>query len=130
MRLFYLLISVWLCAISCTPATTGVPTPKLILEQDGLRLTISPGHVPVETALTLTLHAEGLISVTGELTGATMYMGTVPLRFSKMAENQWQAEFFLGACSDPAMQWQLLLQLHYPQDSTRTVSQLLQSSWR
>ena len=86
--------------------------------------------MPVETALTLTLQAEGLISVTGELTGATMYMGTVPLRFSKTAENQWQAEFFLGACSDPAMQWQLLLQLHNSQGGSRRVAQILQSSWR
>lgn len=130
MRLFYLLISVWLCAISCTPAPTVESTSKLLLDDDGIRLTISPGHVPVETALTLTLRADGLIAVTGELTGKSMYMGTVPLRFSKTAENQWQAEFFLGACSDPAMQWQLFLQLHYPQDATLTVSQLLQSSWR
>ena len=63
MRLFYLLISVWLCAISCTPAPTVAPTSKLVLEQDGLRLTISPGHVPVETALTLTLQAEGLVQL-------------------------------------------------------------------
>lgn len=130
MRLFYLLISVWLCAISCTPAPTIEPTSKLLLDYDGIRLAISPGHVPVETVLTLTIRADGLKAVTGELTGKSMYMGTVPLRFSKTSENQWQAEFFLGACSDPAMQWQLLLQLHYPQDVTRTVSHILQSSWR
>ena len=44
--------------------------------------------------------------------------------------DQWQAEFFLGACSDPAMQWQLLLQLHNSQGGSRRVAQILQSSWR
>lgn len=130
MRLFYLLISVWLCAISCTPAPSVEPAANLLLDVDGLRLSVSPGHVPVETVLTLTLRADGLSAVTGELTGVTMYMGTVPLRFSQIAENQWQAEFLLGACSEPDMQWQLMLQLENKHGEKSTLKHTLQSSWR
>ncbi|MEH8017708.1 hypothetical protein MN202_10715 [Rheinheimera muenzenbergensis] len=130
MRLFYLLILLALCAISCTPATTAPTSPRQLLHSDGINLTLAPGHAPVETPLTLTLEAEGLTAVSGELTGVNMYMGRVPIRFSQLAANSWQAEFLLGACSEPDMQWQLVLQLQDQQGQNVTLKQTFQSSWR
>ena len=129
MRLFYLIIFLWLCAIGCTPATTQPATPILLFSSENISLTLTPGHAPVETPLTLNLTADDLAAVSGELSGVTMYMGIVPLRFSQIAENQWQAEFLLGACSEPQMQWQLMLLLLNKQGEKFTIKQTLQSSW-
>ncbi len=101
----------------------------LLFHSADITLTLTPGHAPVETPLTLSLTADGLAAVTGELSGVTMYMGIVPLRFSQIAENQWQAEFLLGACSDPDMQWQLVLRLQNKQGEKFTIKQMLHSSW-
>ncbi|GAB2914740.1 hypothetical protein [Rheinheimera gaetbuli] len=104
--------------------------PTLVFHSADITLTLTPGHAPVETPLTLSVMANGLAAVTGELSGVTMYMGIVPLRFSQIAENQWQAEFLLGACSDPDMQWQLVLHLQNEQGIKTTLKHTLQSSWR
>lgn len=130
MRLFYLIVSLWLCAISCTPAPPQQVAPALLFNSDEITLTLTPGNAPVETLLTLSLKADDLVAVSGELSGIGMYMGVVPLRFSQTAENQWQAEFLLGACSDPDMQWQLMLQLKNKQGKKSTLKHTLQSSWR
>lgn len=41
----------------------------------------------------------------GVIEGVSMYMGTIPLVVEPVSETQWQAEFWLGACSDPQMRW-------------------------
>ncbi|WP_166839613.1 hypothetical protein [Rheinheimera pleomorphica] len=92
-------------------------------------LQLSPASAPVETPLQLQLSAIGLAKVSAELTGVSMYMGRVPLRFTQQGE-VWQAEFLLGACSDPKMQWQLQLELEFVDGEKRTVKQQFYSSWR
>jgi hypothetical protein len=70
-----------------------------------------------------------LVNVNGELSGVAMYMGKIPLRFSKK-NNSWQAEFLLGACTDPAMLWQIELELHFADGKKRMIKQQFHSSWQ
>ena len=97
-----------------------------------LQLKISPGHIPVETLLTMQLHSQQpLTQVSGELTGVSMYMGRIPLRFSRDAgTGVWQTNFMLGACSDPKMTWRLTLHLTNSQGQSEQRVTEFQSSWR
>ncbi len=97
-----------------------------------IHLTVSPGQIPVETLLRLQLRSETpLQAVSAEMTGVSMYMGKIPLRFSlNPATGYWQSDFMLGACSDPEMTWQLKLQLTDSNGKVRQLSTEFQSSWR
>ncbi len=130
MRLFYLIFLLLICAVSCKPTAKMPVSPVILLQTDQLQLQLSPAGAPVETPLTLTLTAEQLVRAQGELSGVSMYMGVIPLRFTAISADQWQAEFLLGACSDPHMRWQLVIQLEYANGEKHTIKQQLQSSWR
>ncbi|RVU37488.1 hypothetical protein EOE67_09870 [Rheinheimera riviphila] len=97
-----------------------------------IQLTISPGQIPVETLLRLQLRSEQPLQlVSAEMTGVSMYMGKIPLRFTfDAATGLWSSDFMLGACSDPKMIWQLQLQLTDSSGTVRQLSTQLQSSWR
>lgn len=97
-----------------------------------LQLSISPGDIPVETLLRLQLRsAQPLQQVSAEMTGVSMYMGKIPLRFTfDAATGLWSSDFMLGACSDPKMVWQLQLQFTDDSGKVRQLSTELQSSWR
>ena len=121
---------------ACQPHTKDT-SQLLLLQTATLQLTLSPEHAPVETPLQLRLQSQKpLRAISGELQGISMYMGRIPLVWRQQAAEQpealttWQAELFLGACSDPNMQWQLQLILDY-QDGERELHQLqFTSSWR
>ncbi|WP_240223879.1 hypothetical protein [Rheinheimera hassiensis] len=99
-----------------------------LLNDSTIQLELSPGHAPVETPLLLQLTAADVLSVSGELTGVSMYMGKVPLRFSQH-QGMWQAEFLLGACSDPDMLWQLQLEVQFADGQTRRLTEQFHTSW-
>jgi len=108
-----------------------------LLQTPELQLLVSPAQIPVETPLTMTLQSkEALNSVTGELRGVSMYMGRIPLQWRQAEATAntettvWIAEFFLGACSDPAMQWQLQLWLEYADGRRESQTVQFSSSWR
>ncbi|WP_305550959.1 hypothetical protein [Rheinheimera sp.] len=101
----------------------------MLLKDAELQLQLTPGNAPVETPLQLQLTANNVVAVNANLTGVSMYMGQIPLRFSQQGE-LWQAEFLLGACSDPDMLWQLELELIFADGEKRTLKQQFQSSWR
>ncbi|MBZ9610940.1 hypothetical protein [Rheinheimera maricola] len=129
MRLIYCLL-MFACGLSgCQPIDTAPGTPLILLQDSQLQLQLIPEHAPVETLLQLQLISSELASVTGELNGVTMYMGRVPLRFSRQGK-LWQADFLLGACSDPEMQWQVQLELEFINGKKRSIKQQFRSSWR
>ncbi|MDP2713438.1 MAG: hypothetical protein Q8O77_01390 [Rheinheimera sp.] len=129
MRLFYPFLLVFICLGGCQP-TDKAPVLSLMLLKDAeLQLQLTPGNAPVETPLQLQLTANNVVAVNANLTGVSMYMGQIPLRFSQQGE-LWQAEFLLGACSDPDMLWQLELELIFADGEKRTLKQQFQSSWR
>lgn len=108
-----------------------------LLQTPALQLLVSPAQIPVETPLTMTLQSSAeLTSVTGELQGVSMYMGRIPLQWRQAGVTTgteatvWTAEFFLGACSDPAMQWQLQLWLDYADGQRESQTVQFSSSWR
>lgn len=108
-----------------------------LLQTPELQLLVSPASIPVETPLTMTLQSnEALSGVTGELRGVSMYMGRIPVQWRQAeattnAETTvWTAEFLLGACSDPAMQWQLQLWLEYADGRRESQTVQFSSSWR
>jgi hypothetical protein len=129
MQLFYPFLLAFICLVGCQP-TDKAPALSLILLNDaGVELQLTPGDAPVETPLQLQLTAKNVANISARLTGVSMYMGQIPLRFSQQG-NVWQAEFLLGACSDPDMQWQLKLELTFTNGEKRTLIQQFQSSWR
>jgi hypothetical protein len=44
-------------------------------------------------------------------------------------QEQWQAEFLLGACSDPAMLWQLKLTVLLADGTKLSINEQFKSSW-
>lgn len=95
-------------------------------------LSVSPGHIPVETLLRLQLRSDKpLQALSAQITGVSMYMGKIPLRFVfDPVAGVWVSDFMLGACSDPKMIWQLQLQLTDGNGIVRQLSTEFQSSWR
>jgi hypothetical protein len=51
-------------------------------------------------------------------------------RRAVMHDTAWQAEFLLGACSDPKMLWQVELELTLTDGKKRLLKQQFHSSWR
>lgn len=97
---------------ACTPATNDNSQLTLLQTAD-LSVQISPATIPVESPLTLTVKTNRDIQqLSGEVRGISMYMGRIPLHWRKVSDTEginWQAEFLLGACTEPQMRWQLTL---------------------
>lgn len=120
---------------ACHPATVD-KSMQVLYQQPPLELSLSPASAPVETPLHFTLTTkQPIVTVTGELTGISMYMGLIPLRFQKLitggpdGSEQWRSEFMLGACSDPAMIWQLNLTLLFADGQKLSINERFSSSW-
>ena len=113
---------------ACKPVPTDI-TPASVLYQDKqLTVQLAPGNAPVETPLLLMVSAPDIKAISARLTGVSMYMGEIPLRFSQQGM-QWQAEFFLGACSERHMQWQLEMVVNFADGETTTLTERFTSSW-
>ena len=128
MRLFCMLFALTLTLLACTPATTDTSSSRVLFADSALQIMLSPALARVETPLRLTLTANNVIAIKGEIVGVSMYMGKVPLIFSHKHGN-WQAGFLLGACSDPKMKWQIVLTVEFADGRKQTVKQELESSW-
>ena len=132
----FLVVAVLLLVVGIA-ACEGQKNPTLVVADrqislGDIHLTISPGQIPVETLLRLQLRSDKpLQAVSAEMTGVSMYMGKIPLRFVlDPVTGYWHSDFMLGACSDPKMTWQLKLQLTDSNGKVRQLSTELQSSWR
>jgi hypothetical protein len=61
------------------------------------------------------LHIEGIgpDSIEGvSIQGVNMYMGTIPVVPDEKHQSKWTGWTFLGACSEPKMQWELLIEIN------------------
>ena len=121
---------------ACQPTAVSQPA-LLLLKSDPLEVWIAPGNIPVEYPLQLTLALQQPVQqIQAEITGLSMYMGRIPLRFTRLDTlqsdwtEQWQAEFLLGACSDPQMKWQLKLTVLYQSGEQVELIQTFSSSWK
>lgn len=130
MRLFYLISFCLVVLCACQPPIKSADTTRLLFSKPGVSLHVSPARLTVETPITFTLNGADIKSVQAELTGVNMYMGRVPVKFSQTAGSEWQAVFLLGACSEPDMKWQLVLQLTDIRGNKRQLSEILQVYWQ
>ncbi|QGT95194.1 hypothetical protein D3795_02925 [Pseudidiomarina andamanensis] len=83
---------------------------------------IDPDQPLVEEpfVITFTTPAEVLLE-NGKIEGISMYMGSIPLILEQIAVGKWQAKLWLGACSDPQMQWQGTVPWRHRENSIRGV---------
>jgi hypothetical protein len=75
-----------------------------------LLLTADP--INDEKKLTAVHSIPSIINMTGWMTGKNMYMGKIPVIFSKETLNKrevWRAETMVGLCAEAQMHWQLAL---------------------
>ena len=76
------------------------------------QVSIVPHTIPLESALTvsLLLSAEATVE-SAWVEGINMYMGKIPLALVESEPSHWQGRLFLKMCSEPEMQWQLIVKL-------------------
>tara|TARA_R110002126_G_scaffold38993_2_gene115986 strand:+ start:819 stop:1226 length:408 start_codon:yes stop_codon:yes gene_type:complete len=124
-----------LLLVACQPKPADNSV-RVLLQGSEWQLLIAPASIPVETPLRLTLVSQHPVEViSAELTAVSMYMGLIPLRFQKLStptmdgSEHWQSEFLLGACSDPAMVWQLNLTVLLADGRKLSINEQFNSSW-
>lgn len=66
--------------------------------------------------------------VEAELIGENMFMGRVPITFSRI-DNHWQGSFFLGMCSEKQMLWRMTLTITFDDNSQEQAYALFDSYW-
>ncbi|QDF67050.1 hypothetical protein FJQ87_10295 [Shewanella sp. SNU WT4] len=75
---------------------------------DKIRLQLTPSSAPSEKPITATLVTEQpLGELSAVIEGRDMFMGTIPVFFTEIAKNTYQATFTFGSCSSGYMVWQL-----------------------
>jgi len=125
-----------LCSILLLLALGGcskleTPTQWLPLYQlNGVEVKIGPEPVLVEQVLTLTVTLPADYQVQqAQVVGLSMAMGIIPLAFTRDKDG-YRAEFVLGACSEPNMQWQLELTVVGPDGASVQLKLPFHSAWR
>jgi hypothetical protein len=131
---YFRLVAVLLLVVgnsACDRQNIQSPLEKLQIVLGEAQLTISPGHIPVETLLHIQIRTEKpLRSLSAVIVGKSMYMGKIPLRFTfDDKTGTWRSDFMLGACSDPEMLWQLQMLLTDQSGNQQQLETEFQSSW-
>jgi hypothetical protein len=131
---YFRLVAVLLLVVgnsACDRQNIQSPLEKLQIVLGEAQLTISPGHIPVETLLHIQIRTEKpLRSLSAVIVGKSMYMGKIPLRFTfDDKSGTWRSDFMLGACSDPQMLWQLQMLLTDQSGNQQQLETEFQSSW-
>jgi hypothetical protein len=131
---YFRLVAVLLLVVgnsACDRQNIQSPLEKLQIVLGEAQLTISPGHIPVETLLHIQIRTEKpLRSLSAVIVGKSMYMGKIPLRFTfDDKTGTWRSDFMLGACSDPQMLWQLQMLLTDQSGNQQQLETEFQSSW-
>ncbi|MDP4537407.1 hypothetical protein Q3O60_14535 [Alkalimonas collagenimarina] len=125
-----LVIILLLMLQACQPLQQNYDSELLLYGTTTEQLTISPANVPVESLLRLDFQTvDTVVAITGEIIGVSMYMGRIPLHFSELNATHWRAELLLGACSDPAMEWRIIVTVQYASGKEQLLSETFRSSW-
>ncbi len=102
-----------LCLVACQP-----PSPKQLptashsfaAQQIKLKMPIEP--IPLEQRIKLTLELPDRVKPgLGNVEGVSMYMGSIPLQWKQTDTGKWQADLYLGSCTEPRMTWRLTVPL-------------------
>lgn len=121
-----MLLLLALHSISCSfDVTQQLPTVKIDLHQEKISLSMPQQPVPIERGLVLNLHLpEGVSPQLSLVEGESMAMGRIPVQWKPSDEpNQWLATLYLGACTEPQMEWRMIIPLqHNDADLPKSVS--------
>ena len=114
------------CSLFGCSKVSNVPESHQI---DGVELLYSDARFQVERPIELVLSQvpNGAV-VTGHIQGLSMDMGTIPLQFTPTGDGKWQSHFLLGACTEPAMRWQLQLTIEHADGQLQQLVDTFQSS--
>jgi hypothetical protein len=136
---FCWLVLLTLVLLACDNTISRSEQPVILLAMPSWQLILNDAAAPVETPLKLQLNFTGNnhkipVAIEAELIGISMYMGKIPLKFrqqtsAKSDMQSFVAEFFLGACSDPKMQWQINISIRYSDGGVEKQSQKFYSTW-
>lgn len=75
-------------------------------------ISLSPRPIPIEEPLTISLHLPtGSELISAHIEGVNMYMGRIPVIAEQQNGQIITAVSYLGSCSEPNMQWRLVLVL-------------------
>lgn len=111
-----MLLLLALHSISCSfDVTQQLPEAKIDLHQEKIILWMPQQPVPVEQGLKLRLRLpEGVNPQLSVVAGESMAMGQIPVQWVSNSEpNEWQATLYLGACTEPQMEWRMNIPLHH-----------------
>lgn len=86
-------------------------------------LKVASHPIEVEEEIMFQIASTEIESIQGNITGINMYMGKIPVIFTE-TEYGYEGLTFLGACSEPKMEWLLTItaQLHSGNSLTRTIT--------
>lgn len=100
-------------SILSMPLTCQLHTGSCLIEQDGIKITlsVSPQPIPIAKALNITASIEGILpeKVQLDINGSNMYMGYNRVTLSPTEAQLWQGKSILSFCTIDEMQWQLTL---------------------
>ncbi len=87
-----------------------------------LHISIHPFPVVVEEQIDVSISGLQNAEITSAwVEGVNMFMGKIPVVLEQQ-EDGAKGWFFLGSCSEPKMQWQLVLQLSLADSSSQRVT--------
>lgn len=75
---------------------------------------INPSPVIPEEEIWVTVslnehNTDAIIATSGYIEGINMYMGRTPILWDETQGHTIQGRFMLGSCSEPVMQWRMLI---------------------
>lgn len=74
------------------------------------RVTFSPFPAVTEHPVKINLTTSSPVIIESAwIEGVNMFMGRIPITLTSDNAVNWQSTFFVGACSEPKMQWQLII---------------------
>ncbi|NTS77311.1 hypothetical protein HR060_10590 [Catenovulum sp. SM1970] len=80
--------------------------------EPSIELSLITSPIEIETIETLIItSAISADTVKGYVAGLNMNMGKIPILFNRNKEDEWLGEFALGMCTEPKMQWLLVLEI-------------------
>ncbi|RUO79371.1 hypothetical protein [Pseudidiomarina taiwanensis] len=100
--------------------TTGCDAPSTVTEfqQLDLQLVTDRPQVeePLEFTLKLPLQQQPQLSF---IEGINMNMGRLPVRWEHRGDGIWHGQSMVGACTEPMMQWRLVVIVQTPKGQIR-----------
>lgn len=79
---------------------------------EGVMTVSLAGPLQPEEPLDITVNLPAELAIKqARIEGVNMYMGVIPVLLTEQNDGVWSGWFMLGSCSEPQMQWQLLIQL-------------------